>query len=123
MSLSRRLLPLGLVFLTVGIATAVVGPFLGLFLSAAVRASPIQVTFFLVTASLSGMAVSWAIGRISDRRVATGNLSLEHGLHRLERGVHRLVERGPRAGLPVTRKSAAKGVPGPAGGGGAGGAA
>ncbi|WP_433792903.1 sugar efflux transporter [Actinoplanes sp. CA-252034] len=68
MSLSRRLLPLGLVFLTVGIATAVVGPFLGLFLSTAVRASPIEVTFFLVTASLSGVAMSWAIGRISDRR-------------------------------------------------------
>ncbi|MEV6305804.1 sugar efflux transporter [Actinoplanes sp. NPDC051861] len=67
-SLSRRLLPLGLVFLNTGIATAVVGPFLGLFLSTAVEASPIQVTFFLVTASLSGVAVSWAIGRISDRR-------------------------------------------------------
>ncbi|MEU4621067.1 sugar efflux transporter [Actinoplanes sp. NPDC023801] len=68
MSLYRRLLPLGLVFLTVGIATAVVGPFLGLFLSTAVDAGPVQVTFFLVTASLSGVAVSWAIGRISDRR-------------------------------------------------------
>jgi SET family sugar efflux transporter-like MFS transporter len=66
--LSRRLLPLGLVFLTVGIATAVVGPFLGLFLSTAVEASPIQVTFFLVTASLSGVAMSWAIGRVSDHR-------------------------------------------------------
>ncbi len=68
MSLSRRLLPLGLVFLTVGIATAVVGPFLGLFLSTAVGASPIQATFFLVTASLSGVTMSWAIGRVSDRR-------------------------------------------------------
>jgi SET family sugar efflux transporter-like MFS transporter len=66
--LSRRLLPLGLVFLTVGIATAVVGPFLGLFLSTAVGASPIQVTFFLVAASLSGVAMSWAIGRVSDRK-------------------------------------------------------
>ncbi|WP_328464175.1 sugar efflux transporter [Actinoplanes sp. NBC_00393] len=68
MSLSRRLLPLALMFLTTGIATAVVGPFLGLFLSTAVEASPVQVTFFLVTASLSGVAMSWAIGRISDRR-------------------------------------------------------
>ena len=68
MSLYRRLLPLGLVFLTVGIATAVVGPFLGLFLSTAVGAGPVQVTFFLVTASLSGVFVSWAVGRISDRR-------------------------------------------------------
>ncbi|MBG0560477.1 sugar efflux transporter [Actinoplanes sp. NEAU-A11] len=55
-------------FLTTGIATAVVGPFLGLFLSTAVEASPVQATFFLVTASLSGVAMSWAIGRISDRR-------------------------------------------------------
>jgi SET family sugar efflux transporter-like MFS transporter len=67
-ALSRRLLPLGLVFLTSGIATAVVGPFLGLFLSTAVDASPVQVTFFLMTASISGVAASWAIGRISDRR-------------------------------------------------------
>ncbi|MEU4420668.1 sugar efflux transporter [Actinoplanes sp. NPDC024001] len=68
MSLSRRFLPLGLMFLATGIATAVVGPFLGLFLSTAVEASPIQVTLFLMTASLSGVAASWAIGRVSDRR-------------------------------------------------------
>ncbi|WP_229075459.1 sugar efflux transporter [Actinoplanes sp. DH11] len=67
-SLTRRLFPLGLVFLTSGIATAVVGPFLGLFLSTAVDASPVQVTVFLMVASLSGVAMSWAIGRISDRR-------------------------------------------------------
>lgn len=67
-TLSRRFLPLGLVFLTSGIATAVVGPFLGLFLSTAVDASPVQVTVFLVVASLSGVAMSWAIGRVSDRR-------------------------------------------------------
>ena len=67
-ALSRRLLPLGLVFLTSGIATAVVGPFLGLFLSTAVHASPLQVTVFLMAASLSGVGMSWAIGRISDRR-------------------------------------------------------
>ncbi|MEU8239185.1 sugar efflux transporter [Actinoplanes missouriensis] len=65
---TRRLLPLGLVFLTTGIATAVVGPFVGLFLSTAVDATPIQVTFFLVVSSLSGVFMSWAIGRISDRR-------------------------------------------------------
>src|SRR5262245_41345318 len=67
-SVIRRLLQLGLVFLTTGIATAVVGPFLGLFLSTAVDAGPVQVTFFLVVASLSGVAASWAVGRVSDRR-------------------------------------------------------
>ncbi|GAA0427173.1 sugar efflux transporter SetB [Actinoplanes capillaceus] len=65
--LSRRLLPLGMVFLTSGIATAVVGPFLGLFLSTEVHAGPVQTATFLIVASLSGVAVSSAIGRISDR--------------------------------------------------------
>ncbi|SDT73297.1 sugar efflux transporter [Actinoplanes derwentensis] len=64
---SRRLLPLSLVFLTSGVATAVVGPFLGLFLSTAVHADPIQTTVFMVVAALSGVTVSSYIGRISDR--------------------------------------------------------
>ncbi|WIM96644.1 sugar efflux transporter [Actinoplanes oblitus] len=66
--LSRRLLPLGFIFLASGVATAVVGPFLGLFLSTAVHASPFQVSAFLIVASLSGVAMSQVIGRISDRR-------------------------------------------------------
>ncbi|GAA4939571.1 sugar efflux transporter [Actinoplanes utahensis] len=65
--LIRRLLPLGIVFLTSGVATAVVGPFLGLFLNTAVHADPVQVTVFLVIASTSGVAMSSVIGRISDR--------------------------------------------------------
>ncbi|GAA1585194.1 sugar efflux transporter [Actinoplanes couchii] len=65
--MSRRLLPLGLVFLTSGVATAVVGPFLGLFLSTAVHADPIQTTLFMVVAAVSGVTVSSYIGRISDR--------------------------------------------------------
>nr|WP_239082220.1 sugar efflux transporter [Actinoplanes teichomyceticus] len=66
--LSRRLLPLGFIFLAAGIATAVVGPFLGMFLSSEVHASPVQASAFLVVASLSGVAMSHVIGRISDRR-------------------------------------------------------
>lgn len=66
--LSRRLLPLGFIFLASGIATAVVGPFLGLFLSTAVHASPVQVSAFLIVASLSGVAMSQVLARISDRR-------------------------------------------------------
>lgn len=66
--LSRRLFPLGFIFLASGIATAVVGPFLGLFLSTAVHASPIQVSAFLIVASLSGVAMSQVLARISDRR-------------------------------------------------------
>ncbi|GLY07230.1 sugar efflux transporter [Actinoplanes sp. NBRC 101535] len=67
-SATQRLLPLVLVFLTSGIATAVVGPFLGMFLSTAVHANPFQVTAFLITASLSSVVMSWALGRLSDRR-------------------------------------------------------
>jgi SET family sugar efflux transporter-like MFS transporter len=62
------LLPLGLVFLTVGISTAVVGPFLSLFLSTAVHAGPLKVTVFLVGAPLSGVLMATLLGRLSDRR-------------------------------------------------------
>ncbi|MGA5305533.1 sugar efflux transporter [Nucisporomicrobium flavum] len=66
--LARALLPLGLVFLAVGISTALVGPFLSLFLSTDVDAGPLQVTVFLVVAPLSGVLGSTLIGRLSDRR-------------------------------------------------------
>lgn len=69
---SRRgnsaLLPLGLVFLTVGISTAVALPFLSLFLSTAVHAGPVQVTVFLIAMPLAGVLVSTRIGRLSDQR-------------------------------------------------------
>jgi MFS transporter, SET family, sugar efflux transporter len=62
------LLPLGLVFLAVGISTAVVGPFLSLFLSTEVHAGPLGTTAFLITAPLSGVVASTLLGRLSDRR-------------------------------------------------------
>jgi len=62
------LLPLGLIFFAVGISTAVVGPFLSLFLSTAVQAGPVKVTVFLVGAPLSGVVASTLLGRLSDRR-------------------------------------------------------
>ncbi|MFG2040502.1 sugar efflux transporter [Dactylosporangium sp. NPDC048998] len=62
------LLPLGLVFLAVGVATAVVYPFLSLFLSTEVRAGPAHVTAFLVAAPLAGVVVTSLLGRLSDRR-------------------------------------------------------
>ena len=43
-----RLLPLGVVFLTVGLSTAGVLPFLSLFLDREVHASPLRVTVLLV---------------------------------------------------------------------------
>src|SRR4051812_15580251 len=62
------LLPLGLVFLTVGTSTAVVGPFLSLFLSTEVHAGPVRTTVFLVAAPLAGVIASTVLGRVSDRR-------------------------------------------------------
>ncbi|MDT5040738.1 MAG: transporter, family, sugar efflux transporter, partial [Actinoplanes sp.] len=62
------LLPLGLVFLAVGLSTAVVGPFLALFLSTSVHAGPVKVTVFLVAAPLAGVTLSTALARFSDRR-------------------------------------------------------
>lgn len=68
MTLTRRLLPLGLSFLAAGLSLALVGPFLALFLSTSVAAGPLKVTFFLVAGPVAGVAASWAIGRVSDRR-------------------------------------------------------
>jgi MFS transporter, SET family, sugar efflux transporter len=64
----RKLVPLGLIFLASGLSTAVVGPFLALFLSDEVDAGPVKVTVFLVVSPLSGVVMSWLIGRLSDRR-------------------------------------------------------
>jgi SET family sugar efflux transporter-like MFS transporter len=74
--IGRALLPLGLVFLAVGISTALVGPFLSLFLSTAVHAGPVRVTVFLVVAPLAGVLLSTAIGRFSDRRAIRRRLIL-----------------------------------------------
>ena len=64
----RQWYPLALVFLSVGLSTAMVLPFLTLFLTDAVHASPLQVTAFLVAAPLSAVAVSTLLGHWSDRR-------------------------------------------------------
>ena len=66
--LTRQLLPLSLVFIVVGLATSFVGPYLALFLAEGVHAGPIRTTAFLIVAPISGVAMSWLIGRISDRR-------------------------------------------------------
>jgi MFS transporter, SET family, sugar efflux transporter len=67
---SRALAPLGLVFLTVGVATAFAFPFLTLFLTSAVHASPLEITVFLLAQPLSGVIVSSALARVSDRGMA-----------------------------------------------------
>jgi SET family sugar efflux transporter-like MFS transporter len=64
---ARRLLPMALIFLSVGTSTAMVGPFLTLFLTDAVHAAPLQVTTFLIIAPLSSVTLSTILGRLSDR--------------------------------------------------------
>jgi SET family sugar efflux transporter-like MFS transporter len=64
---ARRLLPMALIFLAVGTSTAMVGPFLTLFLTDAVHAASWQVTAFLIAAPLSSVTVSTVLGRLSDR--------------------------------------------------------
>ena len=67
-SVGRTLLPLALVFLAVGISTAMVGPFLSLFLSTEVGVGPLAVTVFLVATPLAGVLAATLTGRLSDRR-------------------------------------------------------
>ncbi|MER7283026.1 sugar efflux transporter [Dactylosporangium sp. NPDC000244] len=65
--LSPALIPLGLMFLAVGMSTAVAYPFLALFLSNDVHAGPVRVTVFLVASPLAGVLVTTLVGRLSDR--------------------------------------------------------
>jgi SET family sugar efflux transporter-like MFS transporter len=66
--IGRALLPLGCLFLAVGISTALFNPFLSLFLSTDVDAGPLKITFFLIVAPLGGVLGSVLVGRLSDRR-------------------------------------------------------
>src|SRR5512138_3606660 len=66
--LTRRLLPLALIFIVVGLGTSFVGPYLALFLTEGVHAGPLRTTAFLIVTPIAGVGVSWLIGRVSDRR-------------------------------------------------------
>jgi SET family sugar efflux transporter-like MFS transporter len=63
----RTLFPLSLMFLAVGVSTALVLPFLSLFLSTDVQAGPVRVTVFLVASPLAGVVAASLLGRLSDR--------------------------------------------------------
>lgn len=65
--IGRVLRPLVLLFLVVGISTALFNPFLSLFLSTEVAAGPLRITFFLIAAPLAGVLGSALIARFSDR--------------------------------------------------------
>jgi SET family sugar efflux transporter-like MFS transporter len=78
--LGITLLPLALVFFAVGVSTALVYPFLALFLSTEVRAGPVRVTAFLIAAPLSGVLMTSAIARLSDRRAMRRGLLIAAAL-------------------------------------------
>jgi MFS transporter, SET family, sugar efflux transporter len=63
----QSLVPLGLLALTAGISTAIADPFLALFLTTAVRASPLRVTAFLIATAVASAVMASAIARLSDR--------------------------------------------------------
>jgi MFS transporter, SET family, sugar efflux transporter len=64
---ASKLVPLALVTLTAGLSTAIVMPFLALFLSDEVEVGPVRVTVFLVVSPLASVVMAWLIGRVSDR--------------------------------------------------------
>jgi SET family sugar efflux transporter-like MFS transporter len=57
--LTRRLLPLALIVIVVGLGTSVVGPYLALFLTEGVHAGPLRTTAFLIVTPIAGVTVSW----------------------------------------------------------------
>ncbi|WP_432972117.1 sugar efflux transporter [Dactylosporangium sp. CA-233914] len=76
----RTLVPLGVMFFFVGLSTAVVGPFMSLFLSTEVRAGPAYVGAFLVAGPVAGIVSSSLLGRLSDRRPIRRRLLLSAAL-------------------------------------------
>jgi SET family sugar efflux transporter-like MFS transporter len=66
-STGRGLFPIALVFLVVGLSTAMAAPFLALFLTDAVRADGAHVGAFLVAAPIASVVVTTLVGRLSDR--------------------------------------------------------
>ncbi|MER7008241.1 sugar efflux transporter [Dactylosporangium sp. NPDC000555] len=76
----RALLPLGVMFFFVGLSTALVGPFVALFLSSEVHAGPARVGAFLVAGPLAMVASSTLLGRLSDRRPIRRRLLLSAAL-------------------------------------------
>lgn len=65
--LFRRLLPVGCVITVIGLMGSFTLPFISLFLSTSVGASPVQTAVFLFLTPLSGVAAATVIGRLSDR--------------------------------------------------------
>ena len=75
-----RWLPLALVFLAVGLSTAMASPFLALFLTEAVHADPLRLAVFLAAAPVAVVCVSTLVGRLSDRMPVRRTLLLATAL-------------------------------------------
>jgi MFS transporter, SET family, sugar efflux transporter len=67
MAIARRLLPLALIFVVIGVATSFTVPYLAFFLTQEVGAGPVRTTVFLILAPVSSVLMASLIGRISDR--------------------------------------------------------
>jgi SET family sugar efflux transporter-like MFS transporter len=74
--LVRTLVPLGFVVTLVGLVTSFVAPFLPLFLSRDLHASPALASLFLFLMPLAAVAVATVVGRLSDRPALRARLLL-----------------------------------------------
>lgn len=72
----KPLIPLASVSVAVGIATALALPFMSVFLTTEIGASPVALGTFLLIAPLSSMLASTLVGRLSDSRAVRRNLML-----------------------------------------------
>jgi SET family sugar efflux transporter-like MFS transporter len=70
----RSLVPLSLVSTAVGLGSALAFPFMSLFLSAEVGASPVALGTFLLITPLASLAASTWLGRLSDARAVRRTL-------------------------------------------------
>jgi len=70
----RSLIPLSLVSASVGLAAALAFPFLSLFLSTEVGASPVALGTFLLVTPLASLVASTLLGRLSDARAVRRTL-------------------------------------------------
>ncbi len=70
----RSLLPLSLVSAAVGLGAALAFPFMSLFLSAEVGASPLALGTFLLVTPLASLVASTLLGRLSDARAVRRTL-------------------------------------------------
>jgi SET family sugar efflux transporter-like MFS transporter len=76
----KPLIPLASVSMSVGLATALALPFMSLFLTTEVGASPFALGAFLLISPLAGLVASSVLGRVSDRRAVRRNLLVVCGI-------------------------------------------